>query len=130
MLGCVRGGDAVTQKHLFSVLSRRDRVIGRRVLPVRVCTCPKRDMKGEEETDKQNISTIQAGTSPSRGKVKVEGGEGQEEDEREFWVLVSCAVKQHLLKQEKTLYLFTRPEEGRTSRLSKEWEIFWRRPGW
>ncbi len=66
----------------------RDQVIGRRVLPVRICTCPKRDMETEEKQEKKNISTIQTADC-DRVKIEIsDGGGGGEQNEQEFWVLV------------------------------------------
>ena len=67
----------------------RNMVIGRKILPLRVCTCPKRDMETEEKQEKKNISTVQQGLrddgQPGEGKVKME----KVGSDQKCWVWVS-----------------------------------------
>ncbi len=73
----------------------RDQVIGRKILPVRICTCPKRDMETEEKQEKKNISTVQAPPRPEEnGKVKMEPKDTAD-NLQEFWVLVSSCRNIH-----------------------------------
>ncbi len=52
-------------------------VVGRKVISLRICTCPKRDMQNEESQDQNS------GEVDDKGKKERQ----DQNDEQEFWVL-------------------------------------------
>ena len=62
---------------------RRGNVIGRRVLQLRICTCPKRDMEQEEKHRQKAASVL--GNATNCVKPQPLAGEKR----RAYWVLVS-----------------------------------------
>jgi tumor protein p63 len=85
-LGSCSGGLNRRETAIVFTLELEDSVIGRKVLPLRICTCPKRDMEQEEKNrEKQlnghqsvlNLNIVdQTTTDVALGK-------------KQFWVLVS-----------------------------------------
>ena len=61
----------------------RGEIVGRQVLPVRICTCPKRDMETEEKHESKSASSATSAlTQAGHGKKKIEKG-----SKEEYWVL-------------------------------------------
>ena len=69
-------------------------IVGRQVLPVRICTCPKRDMETEEKHESKSASNVSALNQPSQGKMKIE-----KNSKEEFWVLARGKDNYEALKK-------------------------------
>ena len=75
-----------TMKSRFFVFSR-GKVIGRRLLHLRICTCPKRDFESEEKNREKQLSknVLKCTPTPTAGKQQIMHGGKR----KAFWVLVS-----------------------------------------
>ena len=69
----------------FIIFFRGD-VLGRRVLPVRICTCPRRDLEQEEKNREKQLSKSSVLNVPQMSPDPV----ANTGDKRKaFWILVS-----------------------------------------
>ena len=62
-------------------------MLGRRVLPVRICTCPRRDLEQEEKNREKQLSkssVLNVPPSPGPDPVGAKNGEKR----KAFWILV------------------------------------------
>ena len=62
-------------------------MLGRRVLPVRICTCPRRDLEQEEKNREKQLSkssVLNVPQSPGPDPVGAKNGEKR----KAFWILV------------------------------------------
>ena len=66
----------------------RGKVIGRRLLHLRICTCPKRDFESEEKAREKQLSknVLKCTPTPTAGKQQIMHGGKR----KALWVLVSC----------------------------------------
>ena len=59
-------------------------MLGRRVLPVRICTCPRRDLEQEEKNREKQLSKSSVLNVPPSPDPVVANGEKR----KAFWILV------------------------------------------
>lgn len=91
-LGSCSGGLNRRDTAVIFTLELGDNVIGRVVLPLRICTCPKRDMEQEEKNrEKHNSGNVLTSSSSSSivGIQANPGGDGKSlvDKRQKFWVL-------------------------------------------
>ena len=93
-LGSCPGGINRRETAVIFTLEHAGEIYGRKVLPVRICTCTKRDMETEEKQVEKNRSNNEVSIVPDqkKGKVKVEKREA-------FWVLAYGKDNYEALKQ-------------------------------
>jgi hypothetical protein len=108
-------------------------IIGRKVVPVRICTCPKRDLETEEKVEERKSPAAVEPTSPAntvaigQGKVKMEKRAGLKDGQEVYWVMVSAHnililslfkhfTFLHIYKVKHRKFCFRRPTGGITMR--------------
>jgi len=71
---------------IFSLENSAGDVLGRRVLPVRICTCPRRDLEQEEKNREKQLSkssVLNVPPSPGPDPIGAKNGEKR----KAFWIL-------------------------------------------
>ena len=68
-------------------------MLGRRVLPVRICTCPRRDLEQEEKNREKQLSKSSVLNVPPSPDPVVANGEKR----KAFWILVIIFFKKAIL---------------------------------